>query len=219
MINSKPIVRLFRQSDRQAIRNICYVTGMMGEPVDFLWPDEESFADMFTRYYTDLEPESIFVAEVNQRVVGYLTGCIDSSKAWNPVEIGAKAAVLRGLIFKPVLSRTIANVFLKGITALARGEAEPDIFKDPKWPAHLHINLLKEARGKNLGRALIQAWFEKLRRLNIPGCYLETTYENENAVNFFKKMGFSPYKGPTLIPGWHDQNGRQLHGLVMVKDL
>jgi hypothetical protein len=30
----------------------------MGEPVDWQWRDLPSFADMFTGYYTDAEPES-----------------------------------------------------------------------------------------------------------------------------------------------------------------
>jgi ribosomal protein S18 acetylase RimI-like enzyme len=213
------LIRPFKQSDRSAVREICYLTGMMGEPIEFLWPDKESFADMFTRYYTDLEPDSIFLAELDGKVVGYLTGCLDSQRAWNPLAIGAKAALKRGLIFKPVLSRTISNVVIKGIKALRANEIPTDIFKDPRWPAHLHINLLKEARGKNFGRALMQAWFDKLKKFKIPGCYLETTFENENAIAFFKKMGFEPYGKSHLIPGWHDRSGRQLHSLVMVKDL
>ena len=30
-------------------------TGFMGEPVDWMWRDQESFSDIFTGYWTDRE--------------------------------------------------------------------------------------------------------------------------------------------------------------------
>ena len=36
----------------------------MGEPIDWLWRDRESFADLITRYDTDREPESILLGRV-----------------------------------------------------------------------------------------------------------------------------------------------------------
>ena len=39
---------------------------------------------MFTSYYTDAEPQSALVAELDGEVAGYLLGCVDSRRAWNP---------------------------------------------------------------------------------------------------------------------------------------
>ena len=52
-------IRAYRRSDRERIRFIAFETGYMGEPVDWLWRDRESFADLITRYYTDKEQEYI----------------------------------------------------------------------------------------------------------------------------------------------------------------
>ena len=71
-------IRAYRASDRAAVRSIVFATGFMGDPVDWLWGDPESFADLFTRYYTDREPESLFVAERDRTVVGYLSRSVDS---------------------------------------------------------------------------------------------------------------------------------------------
>ena len=56
------------------MRHVSFQTGYMGEPVDWLWRDPESFADLLTTYYTDREPESLLVAELEAEVVGYLMG-------------------------------------------------------------------------------------------------------------------------------------------------
>ena len=88
-------IRLYKESDRERIRRICYETGYMGESVAWYWKDPESFADMFISYYTDKEPESFLVAvDDKDEVVGYLSGCVDSTKADDPVAIGAKIAFL-----------------------------------------------------------------------------------------------------------------------------
>ena len=48
-------IRPYETRDRARVRKVCYLTGYMGDPVDWLWRDRESFADMFTGYYTDGE--------------------------------------------------------------------------------------------------------------------------------------------------------------------
>lgn len=68
-------IRPFRPDDRRAVRRICCETAFAGDAVEPLFPDRDAFADFFTRYYTDWEPETTFVAEVDGEVVGYLTGC------------------------------------------------------------------------------------------------------------------------------------------------
>jgi hypothetical protein len=52
------VVRPFEAADRPAVRRISHRAGYMGEPADWFWRHAESFADVWTRYYTDEEPES-----------------------------------------------------------------------------------------------------------------------------------------------------------------
>ena len=68
-------VRPYTPADREAIRQICCETGYSGAPIDPVFTDRDVFADFFTRYYTDCEPESSFVAEDNGRIIGYILGC------------------------------------------------------------------------------------------------------------------------------------------------
>ncbi|MDE3097403.1 MAG: GNAT family N-acetyltransferase [Chloroflexota bacterium] len=216
----KATVRPYRPEDRDAVRRICFLTGYMGDPADWYWRDERSFADVWSSYYTDAEPESLFVADADGRVVGYLLGCVDSGRAWNPVRIGARHAVGRLCLFRPgtagFLWRTILDVALG---RLLRRPAMEGSFSDPRWPSHLHINLLPEARGSGAGRALMTAWLDRLRAVGSPGCHVETLAENGRAIAFFKAMGFERHGEPRLVPGERSREGGRLHGQVLVQPL
>jgi hypothetical protein len=63
-------VRPYRPSDRRQVRSIAYATGYMGDPPTWYWRHRESFADVWTSYYTDVEPDSLLVAEDGDRACG-----------------------------------------------------------------------------------------------------------------------------------------------------
>src|ERR687885_699118 len=68
-------IRTYRSSDRGAVRKLCCDTGFLGMPIDPVFEDRELFADFLTTYYTDHEPESAFVLEIDGEIRGYLLGC------------------------------------------------------------------------------------------------------------------------------------------------
>ena len=68
------VIRSYRASDREAVRQLCCQTGFLGEPIDPVYEDHELFADFLTTYYTDHEPESSFVLELGGEISGYLLG-------------------------------------------------------------------------------------------------------------------------------------------------
>jgi hypothetical protein len=67
-------IRGYRASDRAAVRQLCCLTGFLGSPIDPVYEDRELFADFLTTYYTDHEPESSFVLEIDGELKGYLLG-------------------------------------------------------------------------------------------------------------------------------------------------
>ena len=77
MVNEdhKPfLIRGYRRSDREAVRKLCCDTGFLGDPIDPVYEDRELFADFLTTYYTDHEPGSCFLLEVDGEIRGYLLG-------------------------------------------------------------------------------------------------------------------------------------------------
>jgi GNAT superfamily N-acetyltransferase len=214
-------VRAYRRDDRIRVRDVCYRTGYMGDPIDWQWRDSESFADIFSGYYTDHEPGSAFVVEVDGVVSGYLLGCVDSSKAANPGAVAGRHVVRRGIAFRPGTARVVWRTIGDAAVDIARGrmnlrEIE---FADARWPAHLHIDLLSEARGHGAGRRLVDAWCTLLRGRGVTGCHLQTMAENTGAIAFFTALGFRRLGDPQLIPGLRTRDGGRMHSQVMVTEL
>ena len=180
-------MRPYRPADRDAVRLIAHRTGYMGEPADWFWRDVPSFADIWTSYYTDREPESAFVAEHDGGVVGYLLGCVTSGPASRPSAALARHTIGRLLFFRPGTARFLWR------SRMGHGAGSPlptGELLDPRWPSHLHTNLLPEARGHGVGPRLMDAWLTRLRAVGSPGCHLATLAENRPAIRFFERVGF-----------------------------
>ncbi len=214
-MNTGVSIRPYRPSDRQRIREICYLTGYMGEPVDWFWRDLDSFANIWSAYYTDQEPESSFVAVRSDLVVGYLLGCVDTTRSPSLASTFARQIISRFLLFRrgtaSFLGRSLRDV-LRG-TPLPPGELD-----DARWPSHLHINLLPEARGAGAGAALMHAWFGRLATMGSSGCHLAMLAENKDALSFFERMGFRRVGSPLPIPGMRTRDGARIHQQYMVQE-
>jgi ribosomal protein S18 acetylase RimI-like enzyme len=126
-------------------------------------------------------------------------------------EIGRRLLFVRpgtaGFLWRSVLDG------LRGV------EAPSGELADPRWPAHLHIDLLPEARRGGVGAALMRAWLARLQSLGVPGCHLVTLHENRTAVAFFERLGFRQYGAPQLLPGMRMPDGARMHQQVMVRDV
>jgi ribosomal protein S18 acetylase RimI-like enzyme len=212
-------IRPYEPRDRARVRHICFVTGYIGEPVEWQWRDAESFSNIFTGYYTDAEPESALVAEIDGEVRGYLLGCVDSSRACDPATVVGRQITGRALPFRPGTARFIWRSVGDVIVDAAHKRLPPASFSDPRWPAHLHIDLLRDARGRGVGAALMRRWLDSLRQAGVPGCHLETMAENTGAVAFFESMGFEKRRQPIPAPGLRSPWGERLHVQLMVQSL
>jgi ribosomal protein S18 acetylase RimI-like enzyme len=213
------IIRPYQASDRARVRHICFVTGYIGHPVEWQWRDAESFSNIFTSYYTDAEPESALVVEFDGEVRGYLLGCVDSRRAWNPGTVVGRQITRRGIAFRPGTAGFVWRSVGDVIADVSRKRLPPTAFSDPRWPAHLHIDLLRDARGQGVGATLVRRWLDTLRQADIPGCYLETVAENTAAVAFFEAMGFEKRRKPIPVPGLRSPTGERHHVQLMVQSL
>lgn len=184
-------VRPFVASDRAAVRHICCETGFMGKPVDPLYSDRAAFADFFTGYYTDFEPQSCLVAESNEgEVVGYIIAATDFRRfplrqAW---------VVLRNIpsvFWKMVCGRYGKSDFtFLGWLLRKAGRETPDA---PKHAAHFHINILPDWRGA-AGRHLMVAFLKTVPRWGIGLLYGQMQiYDTRRSERLFKRFGFHLY--------------------------
>src|SRR5690554_1335751 len=92
-MSQQVIVRKMMPEDRRRIREICCHTGFGGESIALIFDDPELFADLWSCYYTDYEPESTFVAECEGKVIGYILGCLDTRR-YNKIFFGRLVPVI-----------------------------------------------------------------------------------------------------------------------------
>ncbi len=185
-------IRPYAPADRPYVRNICCETGFMGRPVDPVFCDREAFADFFTRYYTDWEPDHALVAEADGRVVGYLLGCLHFRRY----------AVVQPLL---ALICTAPRVLWR----LAAGRYGPESRRFLQWfllrswretprrpagCAHFHVNFLPEWRRTAPARAIIFSFLESLPRRGAKGVYGQIqTFTDRRSDRLFRRYGFVLY--------------------------
>lgn len=213
---TESIIRPFAPSDQDRLKAL-FVRAGADSPSSELWGHAESESAVYLDPYVDLEPESLFVAEVDGELVGYLAGCLDSSRLPSEDERITRVIKQYRLMTRP---RSI-GFFLRatGDMVWAKARQEETVsgeFSDPRWPAHLHINVAHEARGTGVADALMHRWFDRLTDSGSPGCHLQTLMENTRAVRYFERMGFSAHGSTPLVPGIRDRH-RRLHQLTMVR--
>jgi ribosomal protein S18 acetylase RimI-like enzyme len=210
-------VRPYYPGDRPAIEDIAYRTGFMGESAETFWRHQPSFVSIWVAPYLDTHADSAFVATVDGKVTGYLTGCVETAGFEGPDKMLAKAISRHWLLFRRGVAGFLWRAIADQILDKARGY--PPVrgeLHDARWPSHLHINLLPEARGSALGRALMEAWFARLKDVGSPGCHLGVIGENRRGVAFFTAMGFERHGEPLPIPGMRGRGGDRLHQQMMV---
>ncbi len=170
-------IRPYRETDKYNVQRICLQTadddivfdGLDRFNADFLLP-------VYNNYYTECEPENCFVcADESDNAVGYII-CSESVKKW------------RKTFIKEYLPKIRHKKLTDRIAAF--GETVVHSLFARNYPAHLHIDILKEYRGGGTGTKLIETLTEHLTRKNICGVQLCVNGKNKKAIRFYKRCGF-----------------------------
>lgn len=194
-------VRPSKASDWSSFREICCLTGNDGNPIEkSRWP---FFSELWIGPYERHCSEYCFALTHDDIVVGYITSHPSTSKL----------NLYKKYIFNPILA---FKVMLKVFSANADTNRFIDRFRknvrfpedkftsevmnriDKEFPAHLHINILKDHRGSGNGSLLLKALFEKLRKENTKGLHL---YCGNGPLDFYLRNGFKKIASVTLESG------------------
>lgn len=187
------------------MRSICLTTAYGGEGAGIL--DPELFADLMTRYFTDFAARSLWVAEQDGRVAGYLAGCFDEREfhrvqSRKVVPPAVAAALKRGLLLRRELWRLLAS--LPGFVAAGGLRSSKH---EAAYPGHLHVNLLAAARGRSVGARLVERFLDEARDRQLPGVRAVVYDSNHGARRFFERLGFYPVdRHPAFKPPPADGN-------------
>jgi ribosomal protein S18 acetylase RimI-like enzyme len=182
-------IRLARPDDRAAAYYVCLKTGdhgRDGEP--FYRDDPDALGRIFVGPYLAFEPELSLVVEDDGGVCGYCLAALDSrafyarcDRQWRPSlceefppPAGDPAAWTRAQTVHSWYHRP--NYFC------------PEPYE--AYPSHMHIDLLERARGRGVGRRMIEQLMDELRRHGSAGAHLAVSAQNTPALGFYKRLGF-----------------------------
>ncbi len=181
--------RDYRPEDRDAAYYVCLKTGDHGGDGEPLFQeDPDALARIYVGPYLKFCPELALVAEDDRGVCGYALAALDSRTFFDRYERE----------WRPELVRQFPDPSGDPATWTPVQEThhlyhEPDYFcPEPydQYPSHLHIDFLERARGRGLGRRMIEELLKRLKAMGSPGVHLGMSERNERAYGFYRALGF-----------------------------
>lgn len=200
-------------ADWAAVREICCRTANAGDPIDpSRWP---LFAELWIGPYQRLVPAWTYVAEVEGRVVGYLTGCPDTPAFRRARRFRVTLPLLARIAARRYAWNADARRFIRLALRLERGAEHRlggtiRLSLGLEYPAHLHMNVDAGHRRQGIGGALIERYAAELRAAGVSGIHL---FCGAAARPFYLRHGFRDLGALEARPDrWVHALGRRLRG-------
>jgi ribosomal protein S18 acetylase RimI-like enzyme len=173
------------------VRRISLDTFDAGGPVDSILTFRELVADYITRYYTDFEPESAWVAESDGKVVGYVMGTVDEKRYDKTMSFTVMPRIVWKGLMQRVLCTKEAWKLVGTVLGGLRAVFTPHNSTMHEYPAHLHINVKDGFRGAHAGKRLIERFEEHVENSTLVGVHARVRGDNESGRKFFERMGYN----------------------------
>jgi hypothetical protein len=179
-------IRKYRPSDRAAIREICREAAR-GKPDPLFQEDSELAPLLFLDYYLEHETDCCFVAEADNRVVGYIAGCSDTTRYEKHLRRRTTPRIMLRILRKILTLRyrrkeTYRALWWSLFTNLVTRPESLSAFWD-EYPAHSHSNVEPGFRGGGIGFLLGVALHDQLRARGITGLHA-ILIEKEGAESY-----------------------------------
>ncbi len=191
--------------DLPAIYRICLVTADSGGDATGIEDDPDAPGHLYAGPYVALEPEHSVVIDGDGGVAGFCVGALDTVAFYHRMERDWLPA-LRERTRHPGEDRSL----WRGSDARRwqihqRRTESPDLLE--RYPSHVHINLLAEARGGGWGRRVLESVMQRLAAAGSPGMHLGVARINVKARAFYRAVGLEE------LPG----QGETSEGVYMVR--
>ena len=211
-------IRPYKAEDREALRALCCDVADRGGPIENFFPDREVAADLLTKYYTDYEPQSTFVALCDKRVVGYINGCMDNRRHglvmfWLLMPVLLIKAFKRGIFSRPEIRQLLRGT-LKNWRRIF-------VWRKKSFHSHqghLHIGVAGDFRGQQVGRNLLNTLMNHAAGLGIVQLTASVSDANKAAGIFFEGQGFTLRERYPMVL-IRDGKEERYHSLLYVKTI
>ncbi|OKL53763.1 hypothetical protein BSZ39_07720 [Bowdeniella nasicola] len=182
-------LRPYGSADRAALGDVCVLTGDSGKSAKGKFFDDDLLPYIYAYPYLEYAPDLVRVADLNGRAVGYILGVADVTEFvtwwrehWTPIfaERFAGAADLSAI------EERLIGLGLNPERQL--GDWRGD------HPGEFHIDLLPEAQGQGLGRALIDWFCRELAARGVRSIGIGVGAKNTGAIAFYRRLGFDTFR-------------------------
>jgi len=181
-------IRGFRPDDLDALYRICLATGDAGADAAHLYRDPKLIGHVYAGGYAAISPETVFVAEDDEGIAGYILG---------PANTRAFEALMEVRWWPPLRAHYADVPGPSSDERMCHLIHHPVRLADSiveAYPAHLHINLLPRLRGQGIGQRLVDRWRAKTAALGATGAHLIVGTGNARAVRFYRAYGFHEFE-------------------------
>jgi len=211
-------IRPYKAEDRASLRTLCCDVADRGSPIENFFHDRDVAGDLLTKYYTDYEPESTFVAICDGRLVGYINGCMDNRRHglvmfWILTPGILIKAFKRGIFFRPDIHQMIGGML--------RNWRRVFTWRKKSFHSHLghlHIGIAKDFRGQQLGQKLINSLADYAAGLGVSEIAASVHDANKLAGTFFEAQGFVVRERYPMVLV-RDGKEEHYHSLLYVKTI
>ena len=177
-------VRAATLADLPGAYRVCLLTGDAGRDATAMFANPDLLGHVYVGPYVVGSADLARVVVDADGVAGYLLGAADTrafeawaEEAWWPT--------LREQYPLPAGASPDAEL----VRAIHHPTPAPEDVV-AVYPSHLHLDLLERARGRGLGRALIEGLLIDLRARGSRGVHMNVATANENAIAFYRHLGF-----------------------------
>ncbi|MFH1053269.1 MAG: GNAT family N-acetyltransferase [Candidatus Woesearchaeota archaeon] len=211
-------IRNFEKKDESDIRRLCVATAFFGNSFQAFIEDPNIYADFATDllYYS---PESCFVAIVEEngeeKVIGYLIGCLDSRKYYTQLKSQTNWLLLKKLLtgkYK-ITFKTLRYLFLSALHLFFKAIERPY-----DYPANLHIGIDVNYRSLGVGKKLMAKFHKYVKYNNVNKIHINTTTGHQLAIKFYEKLGYKIHSEKKSFL-WSRMAKRRIDDVIYVKDL
>jgi len=182
-------IQSFQVENSNALLKIAADTAFFGDSVENFMENRRLFCDIFYQYYLNFQSQNCFVAIENQTMIGFIVGCLDSRLQTYQWLYSILPRILKNALLRKYKIGPLTRDFLHQLL-LSRLTEKKNKVDLSLYPAHLHINVDSNCRGRGVGKELLETYLDHLSQENIPGVYLNTTDQNISACKLYERMGF-----------------------------
>ena len=180
-------LRLAKAADLTALLEVCLKTSDSGKDGTDLFNLPNLVGEINVSPYVIHEPKFAYSMEIDNKVVGYVLGVLDTNKF---------ESILHKQYWPDVKTKyenTPNNVTDSDKNLLTQlfkiGFTSADIVKT--YPSHLHIDIVESGQGNGYGKIMIKHMMEQLKKAGSTGVHLHVASKNFRAQEFYKKLNFT----------------------------